>query len=137
MCNRELENRAKAQIMNGESSCIVTLGDAELYNVVGSGILPLLSYANEAKKREVCVFDKVIGKAAAFLCLHLGANYVWANTMSRPAATLLEEHNVEVGYENLVDAILRKDKKGVCPMEAKMMTISNVLEAVEMINNWP
>lgn len=83
------------------------------------GLLPLLEYAKSAAAgyTGVVVFDKIVGRAAALLCIKVGAGAVYSPLGSELAARVLEEYGVEHHLQRLVPFITRADGKDMCPME--------------------
>ncbi|MCD6374156.1 MAG: DUF1893 domain-containing protein [Caldisericaceae bacterium] len=51
------------------------------------------------------VKDKIIGRAAALILMHLGIKKVHGQTMSRLAQEVLEYYNVAFSYDQLIERI--------------------------------
>lgn len=79
------------------------------------------------------VSDKVIGKAAAFLMVVLGAKEVFGETVSRHALTVFERFGVNITYKFLVPAIINRSGDGICPMEKAVLNVENPTEAAEIL----
>ena len=75
--------------------------------------------------------DKVIGKAAALLCLKAGIKIIYAGVISTPALEILKENCIPVGYGNEVTAIENRTKTGLCPMES----LSRRVESPDVMYN--
>lgn len=88
-----------------------------------SGLRPLLNCITIIKKehptiRGCILHDRAIGLAAAKLVVYSrNISGVNARIASRPAIEFLEQNKIPIQAETVVDNILRKDKKGICPME--------------------
>ncbi|MEM2057911.1 MAG: DUF1893 domain-containing protein, partial [Thermoproteota archaeon] len=54
--------------------------------------------------------DRIVGRAAAMLCLYANIAAVYAEVISRKALNVLSEKNVKVEYETLVPEILNRMK---------------------------
>ncbi|MGC9398087.1 MAG: DUF1893 domain-containing protein [Anaerolineae bacterium] len=54
---------------------------------------------------ELVVHDKIVGRAAALLMIHLGLGRVHALLMSQLGQEVLEHHNVPYTYERRVESI--------------------------------
>lgn len=67
--------------------------------------------------RGSCVADKVIGKAAAALCVLGGVKGVYTPVMSRDAKGLLADNGIIHSTTLLVPGILNKDRSDLCPLE--------------------
>ncbi len=85
----------------------------------GGGIKPLLHAIDELGEdmKGSCVADKVIGKAAAALCVFGGVIGIYTPVMSRSAVGILEENGVVYSADYMAQGILNKDKSDLCPLE--------------------
>lgn len=94
-------------------------GDRLVFSSVRDGLLPLVEYIRTvaADYTDVVVFDKVVGRAAALLCIKVGATAVYSPLGSQLAAEVLEEHGIEHHLHRLVPFITAADGKDMCPME--------------------
>ena len=103
----------------GAYSCVVEQAGKIKHELEGTGLRPLLwlveSHPDDL--RGATVADKVIGRAAAALLITHGATVVYGKLMSNGARDWLREHDIELYYDELIPAILRRDRTGVCPME--------------------
>lgn len=75
---------------------------------------------------ELSAVDKVVGKAAAMIMVHLGIQRVRAGVMSRLALAFLQDRGVPLAYEELVDRIL-------CRTEELLAGIDDPAEAFRII----
>lgn len=101
----------------------------------GRGLSPLLDLC-DAKPEDVkgaWVVDKVIGKAAAAVCVAFGAKRVHAALMCEPGVALLKEHGIPCSCDKLVPQILNRDRSGLCPLEATVRDIVDVPEMVKAL----
>lgn len=82
-------------------------------------LLPLLEYVDNLAARHtgVSVFDKIVGNAAALLCIKAGSQEVCSPLGSRLAAATLDKHGIEHRLTKIVPYIQRSEDKGMCPME--------------------
>jgi hypothetical protein len=79
------------------------------------------------------VADRVVGKAAALLCLYARATAVFAVIASEKGVEMLKKNNVLCRFENMVPYILDSKKSGICPFEKLVINISNPDEAYEKL----
>lgn len=91
-----------------------------VYSSNAQGLKPLRECIAECsvRFRECTLFDKVIGLAAAKLILYSGmVNTIITTVASRPAVDFLGESHIAIYADRVVDNILTKDGKAVCPGE--------------------
>ena len=81
--------------------------------------------------------DKIVGRAAAFLYVKLGAAGVYAPVMSRGAKELLAEYNIPAEADELTENIRNRQNTGLCPMECAVSSCGSpeaayaaILEAI-------
>jgi hypothetical protein len=73
--------------------------------------------------------DKIVGVAAAMLCVYSGVVSVFALTISEEAIRVLEDRNISCRFEKKVSNILNRDKNDVCPFEKLAMASESSDEA--------
>lgn len=132
---KSLLNQQKKPEQQGqpERTCAFVKGDW-VYTSSQRGIRPLLACLNQPEKENgFAAADKVIGKAAAFLYVLLGAGEVYAGVISKPALMVLEKAGIKVSYDCLTDAIRNRAGDGFCPMETAVWDISNPQEALKTV----
>lgn len=81
------------------------------------------------------VADRIIGKAAAFLCAYADVATAFAVTLSRSGLETLVKFDVHREFEILVPTILNFEKTDKCPFEKLVEKISNPEEAYEKIKS--
>lgn len=74
--------------------------------------------------RGATAIDKIVGTAAAKMCLVAGVAEVFAETASEPALTLLTDAGVSVQAQQVVPNILNRDGSDVCPIEKLSASIA-------------
>lgn len=70
------------------------------------------------------VADRIVGSAAAMLCLYAGVASVYAGTASEKALDLLKEQGVDIVSENVVPHILNHEGTDLCPFEKLTQSIN-------------
>ncbi len=108
--------RMKGLLAEG-ASCVVARDGVVTGEERGDGIKPLLALLDCRRLENAIVVDKVIGRAAAAICIAGKARKVHASVMSAGAQALLARHGVEAGTDEKVERIMNRDKTGLCPME--------------------
>jgi len=81
------------------------------------------------------VADKIVGKAAALLCIHVGVITVFAVTVSEKGIQTLKDGNVSCQFKNRVPHILNLKRSDICPFEKLVSDISNPKEAYEKLRS--
>jgi formylmethanofuran dehydrogenase subunit E len=79
------------------------------------------------------VADKIVGRAAAFLCVHSRVKAVFAVTMSQAGRETLEAHGIPCEYDCLVSMILNRKKTGRCPFEELVQDAADSEDALKRI----
>ena len=131
-CVMDLE-KAKEILVTGGYTCVLCRAE-QIITSNQRGVAPLMELWDA--QRDVTGFsaaDKVVGKATALLYCLLGVKSVYAMVMSRPALAVLEAHGIEIGYEQLVDAIRNRTNTGFCPIETATRDIHDPKDAPQAI----
>lgn len=117
--------RAVARLEEGNFTCVITNG-AETFESDARGVAPLLAWLESGEVPRGCVAaDRVVGRAAAFLYVHLGVTAVHARVMSRPAAEVLEKYGIAWSADEQVAAIRNRVGTGYCPMERAVWDVED------------
>ena len=107
-------------VRRGEAAAVTARDGVIQARASGRGVLPLLKLLDDGHLRHALVVDKVIGRAAAAVCLVGRARRVHGLLMGEDAKALLEAHGVTATADRLVPKILNRDLSASCPMEAKV-----------------
>ncbi len=101
----------------------------------GRGLSPLLELCDRGPQdvKDAWVIDKVIGKAAAAICIKFGAKRVHASLMCEPAQELLKKNGVAYSADKVVPQILNRDQSGLCPLETTVKDLSDIPEMIKAI----
>jgi hypothetical protein len=81
------------------------------------------------------VADKIVGVAAAILCVYSGVVSVFALTLSEEGIRVLEDNNIEYTFEKKVVNILNRDKNDVCPFEKVALASESSDEAYKKLKS--
>jgi hypothetical protein len=81
-------------------------------------LLPLLEYLDRfsPRPRQVVIFDKVIGNAAALLCVVANCQEVYSPLGSQFAIKTLDKYGIKYNFTETVPYIQQPSKE-MCPME--------------------
>lgn len=82
-------------------------------------LLPLIEYLDKfgSRHRKVVIFDKILGRAAALLCVKANCQEVYSPLGSQLAIDVLEQRGIKYRFSRTVPCILKPDSTEMCPME--------------------
>jgi len=123
------------QINKGDVACIVIEGDTITYKEKGRGVKPILTLCKRGVLNNVCVVDKVVGKAAAMVMTYAGVKMCYAITISKHALKWFEDYGVIVKYDNLVEYIVNRRGDGMCPMECATKELEDDRDIVYVLQS--
>jgi hypothetical protein len=81
------------------------------------------------------VADRIVGRAAALLCVYCGVKAVYAVVLSDGGERVLKENSVSLEFESLVPSILNRQRTETCPFEKIVSTVSDGEEAYEKLKS--
>ena len=101
----------------------------------GRGVSPLLEIldTDPSAMKDAYVVDKVIGRAAAAICIVGGAKSVYGVTTSSEGAAFLTAHKIPCEASNTVPRILNREKNGICPLEEACLGLNDPEKMVAAI----
>lgn len=127
--------RAKSLLQEGSYTCVLCRENA-VYTSTERGVKPLLQWLDEkVQLQHCCAADKVVGNAAAYLYVLLGADIVYAPVMSEAAVHTLTRYGIQALCDSPVRAIRNRTNTGFCPMEEAVKDSTSPEEALEAIRN--
>jgi hypothetical protein len=129
---------AKEILSNKGVTLVIVKEGRILFKSDSSGIRGLLQ-AIEKLKKEMCgssVADRVVGRAAALLLAYSHVNEVYASVLSREGLKVLEENHTKVEYLNLVQTVLDRTGKNICPFEKFSSEIKSLDKAYEQLKDF-
>ena len=99
--------------------------DTIIHSETGKGLRPLVNCLNKFRLGKYILFDKLFGLAAAKMIVHRGIiTKLVTGTISESALEFLRKNGIEVEAELVVPNILTEDRKEVCMMEKKAISLS-------------
>ncbi len=117
-------------IQHGGAAVVIAKDGVIKAREEGRGVLPILKLLDEGKLRHALVVDKVIGRAAAAICIVGKARQVHGLLMSEDAKELLTKKGIAATADKIVPRILDRKMSGGCPLEA---TVSNETDPEKMV----
>ena len=99
-------------------------------------LLPLMEYIDKfaSNHRAVVIFDKIMGRAAALLCIKASCRGVYSPLGSKLAVEVLDEHGIEHHLSQIVPYIQKPNQEDMCPME-KLSLDKEPEEFYQLIRN--
>lgn len=126
---------AKEKLKQENLALVVAKNGKVIFATDSHGIGGLLRAIQELENgmKGSSVADKILGKAAALLCVYAEVARVFAITASERGIQALEDNKVFYRFENTVPYILDSQRRSMCPFERLVIEISNPKEAYERL----
>ena len=125
-------NRYLDMLEESGLNLLVFRGGETVFSSGSGGIMPLIEAIDVLDSEglgELVTADRIVGRAAVLLNIHLGVSEVHAILISTGAKDLLRVHDVGYHFREETDAIKMKDGVIYCPFERLVQGISNPEEA--------
>ncbi len=123
--NKKYRDRALAHLLHTNASFVYVSAKETLCSDI-RGIGRLLTLVEEGSSlANGFVADRIVGKAAALLIVHLGAKQVYADTLSRAGFEVFVRHGVTFTFCRLVPHIINRTGDGLCPMEQATLSVDD------------
>lgn len=130
--NSDLAQAARL-LQQGVVTCALCKGQ-EVLTSTERGVKPLLDWIESGRRADgFSAADKVVGRAAAFLYVHLGVKEVYAPVMSEAAAAVLSRYGIVPHCDTSVKIIRNRSDTGLCPMEQAVREIDDPASALATI----
>ena len=136
LMNHDLE-LAKLNLIEKDLSLVIVKKGKVIFETKKAGISGFLQAIKKLDKNLVAsaVADKIVGVAAAMLCVYSGVSSVFAQTISAEGIRALEANNIEYFFEKKVSNILNRNKNDVCPFEKLAIASGNAEDAYVQLNS--
>ena len=114
-----MSNTLYEDFISGEDTLRIYDGGRLVFSSRKDRLLPLMDYISSggSQRRDVTVYDKVMGNGAALLAVMIHAAEVCSPLGSEVAVETLEKYGIKYNIDHIVPRIKRPDGKGLCPME--------------------
>lgn len=125
--------KARELLASGGYTCVLCHGD---YHAESRqrGVKPLLSLIDSGEApKGFAAADKVVGRAAAYLYVLLGAAELYADVLSDTAAEVLDRYAVRYECAQRTATVFNRTLTGLCPMESSVLGIDEPEKALEAI----
>ena len=128
--NQDLE-LAKLKLIEDDLSLVIVKKGKVIFETKKQGISGFLQAIEKLNKNLVAASaaDKIVGVAAAMLCVYAGVASVFALTISEEGIKMLQDNNIAYLFEKKVSNILNRNKNDVCLFEKLAMDSGSSDEA--------
>jgi hypothetical protein len=129
---------AKRQLSEKGFNLVIVKDEKIILETRQSGVSGFLSAIEELGRERLhaaSVADRIVGRAAALLCVYCSVRAVYAVVLSEGGKSVLKENSVSLEFKDLVPSILNRQKTGTCPFEKIVSTVSDGQEAYEKLKS--
>lgn len=107
------------EFITSKNTLHVYKGDKLIFTSDKDRLLPLIEYIDKfaSQHHNVVIFDKIVGRAAALLCIKANCQEVFSPLGSQLAIEVLEKYGIKYHLTRTVPCIQTPEEK-MCPMEA-------------------
>ena len=125
-----------SEFLNSGDTLRVYEGDQLIFSSIKDRLLPLLKYIDRfiPRHRQVVIFDKIMGNAAALLSVKAGCQEVYSPLGSQLAVKTLDKYGIKYYLTKIVPYIQKAGGQDMCPME-KLSIDKGPEEFYEVIKN--
>ena len=132
--NQLPEEKKTMLIEKLKTASLVIYKDGEITTYTEHNLVPVIKYLDTNDNfKGAFVFDKTVGRAAAYLYVYGNADYVYADTISKPAKKILKKNKIKFEYKKAVSEIKNKDNTDLCPFEKLTKNAINSSQAYGLI----
>jgi hypothetical protein len=107
------------KFLTSSNTLRVYKGDKLIFASDKDRLLPLVEYLEKfaSHHRNVVIFDKIMGRAAALLCIKANCLEVYSPLGSQLAVEVLGKRGIKYHLTRTVPCIQKPNQKDMCPME--------------------
>lgn len=111
----------------GDETLVAYLADGTEWTSRARGVKPLLDAIDNdlAKFAGARCYDRIVGRAAAFLYAKLGVAEVYAPLIAKGAVAILKLHGIRARYREEIAGIRNRKNDGPCPMEHSVRSVAD------------
>lgn len=126
---------AKNRLAEASLGLVIVKNREVLFETSASGILGLLTAIERIGKnlKGSALADRIVGEAAAQLCVYSHVHEVYAIVLSQCGKDVLKKNRIRFEYENIVPHILNMRKTDFCPFEKIVSGSATPQEAYERL----
>lgn len=107
------------QFLTSSNTLHVYKGGKLIFASDKDSLLPLVEYIDKfaSRHRNVVIFDKILGRAAALLCIKANCREVYSPLGSQLAIDVLGKRGIKYHLTRTVPCIQKPNSTEMCPME--------------------
>lgn len=131
-------SRARISLNQGEKTFVIA-DDKKLLNYSNKhGLRPLLDLmqSDPAALENAIIGDKIVGRAAALMCIFCNVKAVFALIISYEAIELLEKNGILATWQETVPYIVEKDLSSIYKLDLYLKDVEDPNKAAEMIKEY-
>jgi len=131
-------NRARIALTHGDKTFVI-VGDTKLaYYSEERGLYPLLNLIEQepSKLEGSIIGDRIVGRAAALLCIFAKVKAVFALYIADEAVDLLENHGITATWRETVPYIVEKDLTSRYKLDLLLKDVEDPRQAVDMARQY-
>lgn len=131
-------SRARISLNQGEKTFVIADDKKLLHYSNKRGLSPLLDLMqNDPAALEGAVIgDKIVGRAAALMCIFCNVKAVFALIISDEAIELLEQNSILATWQETVPYIVERDLSSIYKLDLYLKNVEDPNEAAEMIKEY-
>lgn len=135
--DRDLE-LAKLRLKERDLTLVIVKEGKLIFETKSQGVSGFLRAIEKFGKRLVAssVADKIVGAAAAMLCVYSEIASVFAVMISEEGIKVLEDNDIIYQFEKQVPNILNHDKTDICPFEKLAIASKDPKEAYTKLKSF-
>jgi hypothetical protein len=107
------------KFLTSDNTLHVYKGSKLIFSSDKDRLLPLLEYLDKfgSHHQKVVIFDKILGRAAALLCIMANCREVYSPLGSQLAVEVLGKRGIKYHLARTVPCIQKPNQTDMCPME--------------------
>ncbi|MGL6199194.1 MAG: DUF1893 domain-containing protein [Lachnospiraceae bacterium] len=131
-------NRARVALTHGDKTFVIIGENKVNYYSEKRGMAPLLELLEQApeKLEGAIIGDRIMGRAAAMLCIFGKVKAIFAMSISDEAIDMFEKHHILATWQETVPYIVERDLKSRYKLDLHIKDEEDPQTAVEMIKDY-
>lgn len=131
-------NRARIALTHGEKTFVIVGENTPVHYSAEHRVKPFLDLidANPSLLDGAIVGDRIVGRAAALLCVYSKIKAVFAVSISDEAIDILGANNILATWQDTVEYIVEKDLKSRYKLDEHLKGIDDPAQAFEKIKKF-